>query len=688
MQHHLSIDIETYSSADLAKSGVYRYTEAPDFTILIFAYSFNNNPVHVIDLANGESLPGAVVQALTDPNVLKTAHNAAFERTCISAYLKGLPMPADQWDCTMVKCAMMGLPLALGFVAKVLQLEEQKNTEGKALIKYFSCPCKPTKTNGERTRNDILVINKNIANLKATQSQFEWDSKEFDSYQKQIEKLQIDVAKWDRYKEYCKQDVVTEKAIRTKLHWFNITDSEKKLWRLDQKINDTGVLLDPVLVQNAIRLDLTNKALLTERAIKLTGLDNPNSTAQLKAWIGQETGEEVKSLSKETIPGLLENSDCDILTKVLQIRQEMSKTSVKKYQAISEAVCSDGRVRGLLQFYGANRTGRWAGRLVQVQNLPQNHLKDLDLARQLVKENDLDMLEMCFGNVPDTLSQLIRTAFIPKEGHTFIVADFSAIEARVIAWLADEKWRLDVFNSHGKIYEASGAAMFKVPIEEVTKGSLLRQKAKIAELALGYQGGVGALEKMGAAKMGVQADELQGLVDAWRNANQNIVRLWKEIGVAAIKAVTERTSIVCRHGVTFIGKSNRLAIKLPSGRELNYLYPKMGKNRFDSDSLTYEGMNQTTKQWEVQETYGGKLTENIVQAIARDCLAYAMMKINEVGWPIVMHVHDEVVIDLPEGFDPSYQLGEVCRVMGEPIPWAKGLPLRADGYVTDYYRKD
>jgi len=651
MPKTLAIDIETYSPVDIKKSGVYPYASHPEFETMLFAYAFDSEPVQIVDRASGESIPAEVLRALSDPTITKTAHNANFERVCISTHFH-LTLPIEQWECTMVKSAMLGLPLALGAVAKVLKLEEQKDTAGTALISYFCKPCKPTKANGGRTRN----------------------------------LPEHDPEKWEKFKAYCKQDVETERAIRVKTNFFTIPEFEKALYILDQEINDRGVLVDLTLVRNAIEIDASYRETLTEEVTELTDLSNPNSVSQLKAWIAEETGESVESLTKETVQNMLDTWPSEEVTRVLQIRQEMSKTSVKKYQAMQDAVCADGRIRGLLQFYGANRTGRWAGRLVQVQNLPQNHLKDLDLARQLVREGDTDMLEMCFGNVPDTLSQLIRTAFIPKEGHTFIVADFSAIEARVIAWLADEKWRMDVFATHGKIYEASGANMFKVPIEEVTKGSMLRQKAKIAELALGYQGGVGALEKMGAAKMGVQADELQGLVDAWRAANQNIVRLWKEIGVAAIKAVTEHTSVVCRHGVTFIGKSNRLVIQLPSGRELNYLYPKMGKNRFDNDSLTYEGMNQTTKQWEVQETYGGKLTENIVQAIARDCLAYAMQKVSDLH-SIVMHVHDEIVVETSLNFEGD-KLKEVCDGMSRPIPWAKGLPLRADGYVTNYYKKD
>lgn len=666
----LSIDIETYSPTDLTKSGVYAYAQDPDFQILLFAYAFDNDPVRVIDIAQGGTLPAEVVEALEDPEVLKTAFNAAFERTCIDEFFK-MWLPTEQWECTMVKASMLGLPLSLAAVSGVLKLEQKKMVAGKALIRFFSMPCKPAKSNGMRTRHTAC-------------------SKEyFDSLPEVLsleEKYQAETyKKWQTFKAYCGQDVEVERAIRNKIKFFEIPEFEKRLYVLDQDINDRGVMLDRPFIQNAISMDLLSRERLTAEAIKLTGLDNPNSTAQLKQWIGQETGEDVKSLSKETIPGLLENSECEILTKVLQIRQEMAKTSVKKYEAMSNAICNDGRVRGLLQFYGANRTGRWAGRLVQVQNLPQNHLYDLDLARQLVSENDIEMLEMLFGNVPDTLSQLIRTAFVAKRGCTFLVADFSAIEARVIAWLAGEKWRLDVFNTHGKIYEASASQMFKVPIESVVKGSPLRQKGKIAELALGYQGGVGALTTMGALKMGLKESELQGLVEAWRTANPAIVRLWAEVGKAALEAVEDKTIVSIHHGLRFEVRNNLLYILLPSGRRLSYMRPTISQNKFGSKALKYEGMNQTTKQWCVQDTYGGKLVENIVQAVARDLLAEAMVNVEKAGYRIVMHVHDEIIIECEKD---KADLAEVCRIMGQSIDWAKGLPLRADGYETEYYKKD
>ncbi len=646
----LAIDIETYSPIDLGKSGVYPYVEHPDFEILLFAYAFDNDPVKCVDIAQGEDLPEEVKNALTDTFIIKIAFNANFERVCIGQFFS-VVLPIDQWECTMIRSAMLGLPLALGVVAKVLHLEQEKMSIGKALIRYFSMPCKPTKTNGERTRN----LPKH------------------------------DIEKWDLFKSYCIRDVEVESAIRKKITFFQIPDQERQLYILDQTINDRGVCLDMQMVNNAIEMDGIYNSELTSKATDLTSLDNPNSVSQLKQWISEELGEDVESLSKETIPELLKNTSNEDVIKVLQIRQEMAKTSVKKYEAMEKAVCKDGRVRGLLQFYGANRTGRWAGRLVQVQNLPQNHLYDLDLARTLVRENDLDMVDLLFGNVPDTLSQLIRTAFVAKKGHTFVVADFSAIEARVIAWLAGEKWRLDVFNTHGKIYEASAAAMFNVPIEEVTKGSPLRQKGKVSELALGYQGGAGALTKMGALKMGLAEGELQPLVDAWRNANKAIVRFWNEVGKAAMEAVENKTTVSIRHGIKFEYSHGVLFIHLPSGRRLSYLRPRIDENKFGSKALKYEGMNQTTKQWSIQDTYGGKLVENIVQAVARDCLAHSMINLEKEGYKIIMHVHDEVVIEIDQDSDC---LDDVCIIMGQDIPWAKGLPLRADGYVTPYYKKD
>lgn len=645
----LAIDIETYSSADLLKSGVYKYVEAPDFTVLMIAYSFDGGDVVVLDLTDPFAKTFFFLSALADPQILKTAYNANFERTCLAKHF-GIELPPQDWECTMMKASMLGLPLSLDAAAKALKLEQQKGTTGKALIRYFSMPCKPTKANGGRTRN----------------------------------LPEHDPQKWEQFKAYCAQDVRTEQAIREKIAFYSIPEKERKLWQLDQKINDTGILLDPSFVANAIQMDITNRDRLITEATELTGLDNPNSAAQLKEWLSEQTDSEVVSLTKEAVPQLLAGTDCKIVTRVLNIRQELAKTSVKKYEAMSKCVCTDDRVRGLLQFYGANRTGRWAGRLVQVQNLPQNHLEDLDLARTLVRQGDLDMLELLYGNVPDTLSQLIRTAFIAPDGHTFVIADFSAIEARVIAWLAGERWRLDVFNTHGKIYEASASQMFKVPIETVTKGSPLRQKGKVSELALGYQGGPNALVKMGALKMGISEDELPKLVSMWRNANKHIVELWSTVEEAAMYALQGQPSTI-QHGIRFFHDKGMLVIMLPSGRMLCYQGAKLVKGKLEKEAIVYEGMDQTTKTWGRQDTYGGKLVENIVQAIARDCLAEAMLRVDDAGFKVVMHVHDEIVCEV---HGHAADLKAINAIMGRPVDWAKGLPLTADSYTSPYYRKD
>lgn len=647
----LGIDIETYSSVDISKCGLYKYAESEDFTILLFAYTCDDKPVQVVDFASGETLPERIFQALTDPNILKTAFNASFERICIGRYY-GIDLPIEQWECTMVRSAMLGLPLSLAQVGKVLNLEDQKMTEGKALIKYFSCPCKPTKVNGGRTRN--------------------------------LPEHAPD--KWDMFKRYCIRDVEVEQAIRNKTKSFFIPDPEKELYVIDQRINDRGVLVDMNLVKYAIQMDTLYKGRLNTEAAELSGLANPNSVAQLKEWLEKETGSEVTTLNKKDIPDLLKAAGSDVVERMLRIRQEMGKTSTKKYEAMEKAACIDDRVRGLLQFYGANRTGRWAGRLVQVQNLPQNHIEDLDFARTLVKDGDLDMVEMMYGNVPDTLSQLIRTAFIAKPGYTFIVCDFSAIEARVIAWLAGEQWRLDVFRTHGKIYEASASMMFHVPVEEITKTDPRRQKGKIAELALGYQGGVGAMKTMGGEKMGLSEAEMQEIVTHWRKANPTIVSLWDKVQEAATVCINTKTTTTIGHGIYFCMKFGALLIQLPSGRCLSYPRPYIGENRFGSKSICYEGLSQTTKQWGKQETYGGKLVENIVQAIARDCLALTILRLEKAGYPIVFHVHDEVIIEARK--DGSQTLEAVKEVFKQPITWAKDLPLKGDGYLTDYYLKD
>lgn len=649
----LSIDIETYSDLDIKKVGVYRYVDSANFEILLFAYAFDNEEVRVIDLVNDEELPKEVIEALNDNKVIKSAFNANFERTAISKFLD-INLESNDWSCTMIKALTLGLPGSLDNVSKALKFNEdkQKMEEGKALIRYFCKPCKATRVNKGRTRN--LPIH--------------------------------DMEKWNKFKEYCKQDVVVEREIRNKLSKYKTTERENELWYLDQIINDAGIRVDTQLIENAIECDKKYTKKLTKEAIEITGLNNPNSTAQLKKWLNDKVGFEVTSLTKESIPEILKQVEDENVIRVLELRKLMSKTSIKKYEAMKLAKGNDNRVRGLLQFYGANRTGRWAGRLVQVQNLPQNHIEDLDLVRNLLKEGDFDLIELLYDSVPDVLSQLIRTAFIPSEGHRFIVSDFSAIEARVIAWLANEKWRLDVFNSHGKIYEASASQMFKVPIESIKKGDLLRQKGKISELALGYGGSVGALTSMGAIKMGLDEDELQPLVTTWRNANPNITKFWWDVDKAAKKAIKDRTIVEFQHGIKFIYNPGVLFIELPSGRRLSYLRPKIEPHTtFSGDKITYEGMEQTSKQWKRVDTYGPKLVENIVQATARDCLREAMFNVTDAGYDIVMHVHDELVLDVDKKYG---SLEEVNRIMGKEISWAKGLPLKADGYECDYYKKD
>jgi len=642
----LGIDIETYSSVDLVKSGVYAYTSAPAFEILLFAYAYDNNEVQIVDLVCGEQLPVGVLHDISDDSMIKTAFNAQFERTCLASYLKITLSPVG-WQCTAVQAAMLGLPLSLDGVAQVLGLEQQKMREGKDLIRYFSVPCKETKVNGGRTRN-----------LPGQASE-----------------------KWELFKAYCKRDVEVERAIRGKLVKYPISEKEQKIYILDQEINDRGVLVDMDLVEQAIACDKLNKDETFEQAQKLTGLDNPSSVAQLKGWL-LENGVEVPTLSKKAVADLAKESDGEV-EQLLNLRLQLAKTSIRKYEAMERAVCPDGRVRGLLQFYGANRTGRWAGRLVQVQNLPQNHERDLTLARNLLKQGRFEELELLFESVSNMLSELIRTAFIPKPNHRFMIADFSAIEARVIAWLAGEKWRMDVFATHGKIYEASASQMFKVPIEEITKGSILRQKGKISELALGYGGSVGALTAMGALEMGVEASELQPLVTAWRNANPNITKLWWDIDRAAIKAVKDKASQIVGK-ISIEMKSGILFITLPSGRKLSYIKPRIEINKFGREGITYEGIGES-KRWSRIDTYGPKLVENIVQATARDLLAEAMVSVAKAGYEIVMHVHDEVVIEAPMEFG---SLKDVCNIMAIAPAWADGLPMRADGFICDYYKKE
>ena len=641
----LGIDIETFSDVDLIKCGVYAYADSPAFEVLLFAYCFDGGETRVIDLAQGEELPGEVAEAVFDGSVVKTAFNANFERTCLSKYF-GRYLPPDSWHCSAVQAAVLALPRSLEDVGAVLGLDERKMKEGKELIRYFCVPCKPTKANGGRRRN-----------LPCHAPE-----------------------KWELFKAYCMRDVDVEKAIRGKLCKFPIPEGEMELYRLDQRINDRGVPVDMGLVRQAVKCERLHKEVVTKRAYELTGLENPNSVAQLKGWLG-ENGVEAENLSRKAVAELIEESDGEV-EELLRLRLLMAKTSVKKYEAMERSVCSDGRVHGLLQFYGANRTGRWAGRLVQVQNLPQNHIEDLELARRLVREGRFEDVEMLYDSTPKVLSELIRTAFVPEPGCRFVVADFSAIEARVLAWLAGERWRLEVFSSHGKIYEASASAMFHVPIEEVTKGSSLRQKGKIAELGLGYGGAAGALVSMGALDMGLSEDDLPPLVAAWRRANPHIAQFWWDVDKAAVEAVTKRTGT--RAGrITFEYRSGILFVILPSGRKLAYVKPRMAVNKFGREGLTYEGILEN-KKWGRMETYGPKLVENIVQGTARDLLAEAMLRVERKGYPIVMHCHDEIIAEVPEGIG---SVEEMCEVMAVRPSWAEGLPLRADGYECPFYQK-
>jgi DNA polymerase len=652
MSRVLSIDLETYSSIDIKTSGAYRYVEAPDFTILLFAYAFDDEEVKIVDLENGELVPEEVEDALFDPSVIKSAFNASFERTALAKYLKE-PMLPQMWQCTMIKALTMGLPGSLDMVGKAMNFPEdkQKMKEGKALIQYFCKPCRPTKANCGRTRN-----------LPEHAPE-----------------------KWETFKLYCKQDVEVERDIRNKLSKYITTEKEQRLWELDQHINDRGVGVDLVLIEKAIECDADYARRLENEARDITELNNPNSPAQIKKWLSERVGFEVISLTKESVPVLIENAKNGNVKRLLELRQLMSKTSIKKYQTMKNARCEDGRIRGLLQFYGANRTGRWAGRLVQVQNLPQNHLPDLDDARNLIREGNFNDVEFLFDSIPDTLSQLIRTAFIPSEGNRFMVADFSAIEARVIAWFAGERWRLDVFNTHGKIYEASASQMFHVPIESIKKGSDLRQKGKIAELALGYGGSVGAIMSMDKSKS-IPEEELPELVSSWRTANPHITKFWWDCDKAAKKAIKEKTTVCMQFGLKFIYNPGILFIQLPSGRRLAYIRPKIEPHEtFSGYKITYEGMEQTSKQWTRIDTYGPKLVENIVQATARDCLGEAMFKVTKAGYDIVMHVHDELIMDVPKEFG---SIEEVNKIFGEQIEWAPGLPLKADGYECSYYMKD
>lgn len=643
----ISIDIESYSSVDLAKSGVYRYIESSDFEILLFGYSIDGGDIEVIDLASGETLPEEIQSALTDPSIIKWAFNAQFERICLSKWL-GLPnaqyLSPKSWRCTMVWSAYMGLPLSLEGSGAVLGLEKQKLSEGKDLIRYFCKPCNPTATNGGRSRN-----------------------------------LPIHAPdKWSEFKSYNLRDVEAEIAIQEKLSKFPVPIEVWNEYHLDQEINDRGVSLDMPFVNEAIKMDTRSRSELLQKMKRLTDLDNPNSVAQMKNWLSDQ-GLETDSLGKKVVSELIQTAPPD-LKEVLELRQSLAKSSVKKYSAMENAVCADGRARGMFQFYGANRTGRWAGRIIQLQNLPQNHLPDLEQARALVRCGDFEALEMLYDSIPEVLSELIRTSFVPTTGRKFIVADFSAIEARVIAWLAGEKWRQQVFESGGDIYCASASQMFGVPVEKHGVNGHLRQKGKIAELALGYGGSVGALKAMGALEMGLNEDELQPLVTAWRTTNPNIVRLWWDVDKAAMKAVRERT-VTETHGIRFSYQSGMLFITLPSGRKLSYVKPRIGTNMFGSDCITYEGVGGT-KKWERIDSYGPKFVENIVQATSRDLLCYSMQALKD--YNIVIHVHDEIVIEA--GMETSTET--ICNQMSHTPPWAKGLLMRADGYETNFYKKD
>lgn len=658
---HLSIDLETFSSVPIAKAGAQKYIASPDFEILLFAYSLNGAPSVCCDIAQGELLPDWVLDALCDPQCLKHAYNAAFEWGCLSKFMER-QLPPEQWRCTMFHGLYAGYPAGLDATGRALGLPEDKRklSTGKALIRYFCVPCTPTKSNGGRRRN--------LPNH--------------------------DPARWELFKEYNAQDVTTEMEIERRLSLITVPDWLQRQWETDLLINARGVAVDMEMVSGALEIGATVRERLTQEAVRISGLNNPNSVQQLSAWLEQETGEEVTDLRKDTVAKMIAQApDIPGVQRMLEIRQELGKTSTKKYDAIEQAVCPDGRVRGLLQFYGANRTGRWAGRLVQVQNLPRTYTQPLELARNLVKQRKLDNLRLIYGSVPDTLSQLIRTAFVASDGNVLIDADFSAIEARVISWLAGEQWRLEVFKTHGKIYEASASQMFGVPIERIKKGNpeyALRQKGKVAELALGYQGGAGALINMGALDMGIPEDDLPDIVQRWRDTNKRICDLWYKMNSAAVEAISTgcsvgvgRLLVSCEYDAAH--EVEYLTVLLPSGRKLYYNSPQIGENKWGGPSISYMGMDQTTKKWKRIETYGGKLVENCVQAVARDCLAQAIENLEKEGLPVVFHIHDEVVIDCRAD---TATLDDVVNIMSRPIPWAPGLPLNADGWVGGFFKKD
>ena len=684
VRKNLFIDIETYSSVDIKTCGAYKYIESPDFEILIIGYAFDNEPVTVVDLAQGEELPEEFEEALFDASITKHAHNAVFERTAFRRI--GYDIPVENWECTLVKSAYCGLPLGLDQVSKVLDLKDKKLDTGKALIKYFSCPCKPTKINGMRTRN------------------YPWDAPE----------------KWEMYKEYNKYDVLSEREIYSILEKYEWPKFERQLYVLDQNINDRGILIDMELANSAILVNTEYTDKVLKQSIDITHLENPNSVAQLKKWYcmkyaktvdetlseadrkylktanGNSYDPENQSMAAESIQMLLHLDAVKAIPElrtVLENRQKLGRSSVKKYNAMLSCAMKDNRARGTFQFYGANRTGRWAGRLIQLQNLSKNHMsdKDIDESRELIRKKDWQLVEMLYDDVSDILSQLVRTTFIAPEGYVYSVADFSAIEARVVSWLADEEWRMDVFRGDGKIYEAAGARMFNVPIESITKGSELRAKAKNAELALGYEGALGAMKRMGGDKMGMSDEEMMHIVKLWRNANKNIVALWAEIQKCAYEAVRYHRKVVStKRNLVFDCDGEYFTIGLPSGHTLYYYHPCFklkARGRKTVEQLYYQGLNQETKQWGLIDTYGGKLTENIVQAISRDLIGYAMLNLEKAGFKITMHVHDEAIAEVKAGYGDKY-LNEMIEIMSTAPEWASDLPLNAAGFISNYYKKD
>jgi len=658
--HTLRIDLETYSSVDIKKAGAFKYIQSPDFEILLFAYSLDDADPVCIDFTAGETLPPLIANALDNPEYIKKAYNAPFEWGCLSKYM-GKQLPPSEWRCTMFKGLYAGYTAGLSATGKALGLPEdrRKLNTGAALIRYFCVPCAPTKSNGGRTRNYP----------------------------------HHDPQRWELFKQYNLQDVVTEMEIDKRLDSIQVPDFVQKEWETDLIINSRGVAVDMEMVQGALDIGASVNSSLMNEAVEITGLDNPNSIAQVKGWLEDETNSEITSLNKAVVSKMLSLDNTPAVQRMLEIRQELGKTSTKKYDAIAAAVCDDNRVRGLLQFYGANRTGRWAGRLVQVQNLPRTYTEPLPLARELVKERKIDALRIIYGSVSDTLSQLIRTAFIASPGNVLIDADFSAIEARVISWLAGEEWRLEVFRTHGKIYEASASQMFGVPIELIKKGNpeyALRQKGKVAELALGYQGSSGALINMGALDMGIPEEDLPDIVTRWREANKCIRDLWYKVDAAAAQVVKNGGSVgvnglILAREFDYSQNRDYMTITLPSGRKLYYISPQIGENQWGNPSISYLGMEQTSKRWKRIETYGGKLVENCVQAIARDCLSCSIERLEKAGFKVVFHIHDEVVIDCPAD---TASLDKVVEIMSEPIPWAAGLPLGADGWTGEFFKKD